>query len=132
MAAAVSQAPLGAGPECVRLLRPVGAGEAVTVADVEPAACAIANPQRPFRMDARWGVAIAARRLTPGEVVSAPAASTLAAVRTGDVLFVSARAGPVTVERRVEAVQPARAGEPVFVRGDDGRVFRAPAPELAP
>lgn len=130
MAVAISRASPGTGAECVRMLRPVGPGEAVTVADVEAVTCAVAKPERPFRLDPRWRVALAARSLIAGEVLAGPAASTLAAVRAGDVLFVIARAGPVTVERRVQAVQPARIGEPLFVRGEDGQVFRAPAPEL--
>lgn len=48
------------------------------------------------------------------------------AVTAGEGLTLIARNGVVTVERRVTALQPARAGGRVFVRDGAGRVFAAP------
>lgn len=135
VAASLMLAPLGVGSaeagECLRVVRPVASGETVVLADVSPTSCED-GVERAFRIDPRWRTLTAVRDLQPGEVLSGAPSSTLAAVRPGDRLFLSIRVGPVTVEREVEAVQAARAGEAVFVRGADGRVFQAPAPEIAP
>jgi hypothetical protein len=55
-------------------------------------------------------------------VAAAPAAP---AVQAGDRLTVRVDVGPVTVEREVRALQPARAGGEVFVRTPEGVVLRA-------
>jgi len=55
-----------------------------------------------------------------------------AAVRRGDHLRLATVAGPVRVERDVEALQPARDGQRLFVRAADGKtlsvVYRTPTP----
>lgn len=55
------------------------------------------------------------------EVASAPEP----AIAAGDELTVRVQVGPVTVEREVRALQPARAGAEVFVRTAEGVVLRA-------
>ena len=46
-----------------------------------------------------------------------------AAVRRGDHLRLATVAGPVRVERDVEALQPARTGQRLFVRAADGKTL---------
>ncbi len=43
----------------------------------------------------------------------------------GDKLVLQSRAGPVTIERTVTAVQPGRSGGRLFVRDAEGRIFAA-------
>lgn len=57
------------------------------------------------------------------------AARPLDNVATGQRLYVTARSGPVAVERQVRALQSARPGQSVFVQAEDGTVFAVPAPE---
>ncbi|MEH3123269.1 MAG: flagella basal body P-ring formation protein FlgA [Sphingomonas phyllosphaerae] len=68
----------------------------------------------------RFRRTIAARVPAPSFVPERPA------VTAGEALTLVARNGVVTVERRVTALQPARAGGRVFVRDGAGRVFAAP------
>ena len=74
-----------------------------------------------------------------GEPAPAPAASGAAspwragdAIHRGDHLHLTTIAGPVRVEREVEALQSARDGQRLFVRAADGQtlsvVYRAPSP----
>jgi flagella basal body P-ring formation protein FlgA len=50
-------------------------------------------------------------------------------VRAGDTLFLRARVGTATVERRVTAAQAGRRGAPIFVRTPDGHLVSAPLAE---
>lgn len=70
---------------------------------------------------------IRVRRVADQTAVSAPPAAPPAApaIRAGDPLTVRIDIGPVTVEREVHAIQPARAGHAVFVRTPEGAVLRA-------
>lgn len=74
---------------------------------------------RPVRA-MRFRRTVAARVPAPAFVPDKPV------VAAGEGLTLVARAGLVTVERRVTALQPARAGGRVFVRDGAGRVFAAP------
>jgi len=114
-------------PACLRLVRAVRAGTVVVAADVEPAPCEAGRMQR-LRWDRAARAPRAAADLQAGDQIRA-AAGVLPVVRAGDRLVLQVRIGPVLVEREVEAVRPARAGEKVFVRGADGAAFAAPTPE---
>jgi len=117
---------------CAVVLAPIAAGEAPRAETLSsPAPCDAAAPPVAFGYDRQAGVVRARRALLVGDAVAAPPAEALAGVRKGDRLTLRAGVGPVVVERDVEAVQPARPGEPVFVRGSGGAVFTAPAPKGA-
>lgn len=112
------------GP-CLAVLHPVSAGALAVRGDFADAPCDGALPA--FRYDRAARTLRAGRDLAPGERVRGPA-SLLSVVRPGDHLALRAHVGPVVVEREVEVVEPARAGEKIIVRGADGHVFSAPAP----
>jgi hypothetical protein len=85
-----------------------------------------ASSARTYRLDAATGAVRLTRGLRAGEAAPFLTSAQLAAVLPGQALFVSAKVGPVRVERRVQAVQPSPAGHAVFVKADDGAVFSAP------
>lgn len=116
---------------CIRLLKPIGLGDAPIAGELEPADCGQTTARRAFGYDVSNHVARAVRPLTAGEIVGALPESSVASVRAGDAYTLTARAGPVVVHRRVVAVQSARPGEEMFVAGDDGEVFAAPQPNPA-
>jgi len=118
-------APQADAGACLRAVRPVAAGAIAVRADFEAAPCAGAGSALAYDRAAR--VARLRRGLEAGEVVRG-SRSALSAVRPGQNLTLQARVGQVAIEREVEVVRPARAGEQVIVRGADGRAFAAPAP----
>ena len=113
---------------CMRVLKPIASGAAPRAGDLEPAPCGENRPRRAFAYDRTTRVARAARALSPGETIAAIPASSLAGVRAGDAYVVTARVGPVRIERHVVAVRSAQAGGRMFVVGDDGEVFATPQP----
>jgi hypothetical protein len=82
--------------------------------------------------DRRTGVLRAARALKLGEILQAPARDIVASVAPGQSLLIEATVGPVRVQRRVEAIQPARPGQRLFARTTDGAVLSIPFPEETP
>ncbi|WP_425999076.1 hypothetical protein [Caulobacter sp. DWR1-3-2b1] len=128
-----SGAAQGDAQTCLRVARPVAAGVLALDGDFEAAGCRGAEPaRRAFRRDRSLGYVVAARDLTPGEILAAPPLRLLAAWRPGQSIRLRVRAGQVTLERSVQVVRPAARGEPVFVRGNDGAVFSASAAMVAP
>lgn len=119
---------LSPGEPCMVVLSPIAAGVAPRAEDLQSAPCGEVRPARAFSFDRTARVARALRALHPGETVAAIAPSSLTAVRPGDAYVVTARSGPVVVQRQVVAVQPAKPGQSMFVKGADGEVFAAPAP----
>lgn len=117
----------GAGPIARVVIAKVPGGRTVTLS--RPALAALirrAIPGAVIAGTARPGV-IAFRG--PAIVRRTPAVVRLAdlpAVKTGDRLTLISRAGPVTVERSVTALQPGRGGRRLFVRDDAGHVSSIP------
>ncbi len=121
-------APVSVGaPSCLQALEPVAAGSVPSRNQFSPAPCGEADLTAAFVWDRQRRVIRAARDLQPGDLVRAPKG--LPHIRPGEAFTLKARVGPVVVERQVTAVQAAQGGGPVFVRGRDGEVFAARAPE---
>lgn len=119
----------GAHPAtCLRSLNTVAGGAVALATDFATAPCEGAVSALAY--DRSAGVARARRDIAAGELVRG-SAQLLGGVQPGSHLTVQAHIGPVVVRRQVEVLRPARAGERVIVRGDDGLVFSAPAPEAA-
>jgi hypothetical protein len=110
---------------CLRALRPMEAGAAAVREDFDETACTARAEALGY--DRIAGLARAGRAIEAGDLVRGLPARTMSAVRPGQSLTLRAAVGPVVVERSVEVLRPARPGAPVFVRGDDGDVFAAPA-----
>ncbi len=128
--------PLSAeAPTCARTRAPIPAGVIITSALVEPMACDADEPAvRQVYYDRLHGVPRAAWNLPTGASlgrVAIPAE----AYDAGETLRLAIATGAVRIEREVEAVQPAVAGEDIFVRDANGVVFRSPTrsePQEAP
>ncbi|WP_028967828.1 hypothetical protein [Sphingomonas phyllosphaerae] len=101
---------------------PAGRGEIV----LSGAALAALMRRAVPSLSARSVRAMRFRRTLAARVTAPAFAPDKPTVAPGDALTLIARAGVVTVERRVTALQPARAGGRVFVRDGAGRVFAAP------
>jgi hypothetical protein len=70
--------------------------------------------------------------MDPGQAVASPPSFGLADVRPGQTLTLASHAGPVLVQRQVQAVQAGRWGQRFFVRDAEGVVFAAAAQEAQP
>ncbi len=110
-----------------RALRP---GEAVRASDLLASECP-AERTPSLRYDPRDGLVRAARTIAAGERLGVVAPLAAELVEQGDTLTLVSRSGPVIVEREVRAAQSARAGEAIFVRDNEGRIFSAPFPRAA-
>jgi len=84
------------------------------------------------RYDAVRGSAVASRDLPAGSPLGHLIVPPPAAVARGDAMTLVSRAGPVTVERPVTALQSVQDGGRVFVRDGSGHVFAAPLAAVAP
>lgn len=135
LAAALAPAPSAASGAparaCVRLTAPLAIGAYPTPAELTPAACGN-MPLAALRYDRRSGVVRADRDLKAGDILLGPPASAVAGVTPGQALLLEATVGPVTVQRRLVAVQAARPGQAVFARTEDGHVISIPYPSDEP
>jgi flagellar basal body L-ring protein FlgH len=109
---------------CMSALAAIPAGAMPVRADFEAAPCP-AETRSALRYEPAGGGVRAVRDIAAGETIAAPPASAMPDVRAGEPLFLVARVGTALVERAVTAVQPGRAGQPLFVRTPEGRVFAA-------
>ncbi len=121
------KAPATTALTCVMAREAVAADAAPTPRSFMPAPCAGVITDALW-FDARSGVVRARRALHPGDVLTVPPASAVAAVAPGDPLVIEATVGPVRVQRRVFALQPARPGEHLFARTSGGSVISIPYP----
>lgn len=112
---------------CLIAGRDMAAGEALVRDEFSAGPCDDPLPGA-LRYDPGQRVARLSRTLKAGDSIAAPPASVFAGVRAGQPLVLAMTVGPVTVERQVTAVRSSAPGQPVFVRGDTGPVFSAPAP----
>lgn len=115
---------------CARVTHTLVPGAFVSADDLTPAVCMSAAPKPAFRYDQPSHSIRAARSLAAGEIVTAVRSSMLPAIAPGQAFLISARVGPVTVERLVRAIQPCRAGQKVFVRGETSTVFAVDCPAV--
>ncbi|HEV2818505.1 MAG TPA: flagellar basal body L-ring protein FlgH [Allosphingosinicella sp.] len=109
---------------CLAALAAIPAGATPVRTDFAAAPCS-AEVRPALRYEPATGAVRAVRDIAAGETIAAPPASALPDVRAGAPLYLVARAGTALVERAVTAAQPGRAGQPIFVRTPEGRVFAA-------
>jgi len=122
------RAEAGAG-ECQVTSAALAAGAAITRDKIAAGPCATMTAA--IRYDAARGYLVARRDLPAGSPLGHLVAPT-ATVARGDAMTLVSRAGPVTVERPVTALQSGREGRRVFVRDSGGHVFAAPVATVAP
>lgn len=102
----------------------VDMGAVIDGRDVLTAPCAKAAP--PARYDGRRHMMIATRRLEKGDVVGRARPFAAPDIAAGEPVTLRTAVGPISIERRVTSLQPARAGGRVFVQDATGKVFAAP------
>ena len=108
---------------CFELRVPVETGDAIEIADVQPAACLTSRQAAPIDFDHVAGILRAGDNLKPGDYLGRVQFPDEPVALAGQQVLLCSSAGPVTIEREVEALQPVVAGGAAFVRGNDGRVF---------
>lgn len=108
----------------------LAAGTVITRDKIAAGPCAAATPA--LRYDAARGYVVARRDLSAGSPLGHLVTPPPAAVARGDVMTLVSRAGPVTVERPVTALQSGSVGRRVFVRDSRGHVFAAPVATVTP
>lgn len=113
------------GASCFAAARPIAAGAVLTAADLAPAPCKAAG-RPPLRYDRASGHPVALAALSAGTYLGrlAPIGDRL--IPAGTPLVLRSRAGVVTIERNVTAMQPGRSGSRMFVRDSSGEIFAVP------
>jgi len=110
---------------CSVLTMPVAAQTPIGPDDVAPVACTKAGRSAAVRFDRRHSIARAAVDLAAGTELEFLAPPRPPSIETGERLTLVSQAGPVVIERGVNALQPGRTGERIFVQDDEGHVFTA-------
>ena len=111
---------------CFQVQAPVEAGAIVDIASFRRVTCGDAHPRKAFRYDQAQRSVRASRMLGVGETVTALPDQLLANVIPGMPIYLTARVGPVTIERRLEALQSARPGQNLFARTVNGEIVSVP------
>jgi len=125
MLASTSAGSPASGRDCLMLAQGVRAGEFLGEAQVLGCPCREDAPPAPLGFDRRVGAPYASADLPAGAYLGP------LTLRPGPVLAARAelrvafRSGPVTVEREVRLLAPARSGERALARTEDGTVFTA-------
>lgn len=109
---------------CFATMSDLAAGAAITAADVTQADCGV-RPIARLRYG-QGGLVIAGEAIPAGAYLGRLPALPKRAIGKGALLTLRSSAGPVTIERSVVAMQPARSGGKLFVRDENGSVFAAP------
>jgi flagella basal body P-ring formation protein FlgA len=117
-------------PTCFAATHALDGGAIVTDADVVEAPCT-SVPQGRVTYDRADGVTRARVDIAANEALGAIMPSPTNTVDANEQLSLVFSIGHVQVERSVRALQPG-AGENLFVRDNDGRVFSAPSPRASP
>ena len=112
----------GARP-CFMLRHNLDAGAYLQPEAVAPAPCRAHTARLPLRFDRRVNAPLLSAPLAAGTYLGPLAVRGGPVIGAGMELHHVARQGPVTIERRVSALQPSRMGQAVFVRAQDGVIF---------
>ncbi len=114
------------GPTCFAAARDLPVGTELTASDLTLVTCRATPGRARVRYDRSRRAPIAAAAITAGTYLGSILLPEEGRVQKGEVLTLRSTAGPVTVERSVTTMQPARAGGRVFVRDSEGNIFAAP------
>jgi hypothetical protein len=121
-----------AAEQCLRAEKALAAGSIAQTTAFVPVACSGEGPARAFDYDRGGHVTRLARALDKDEIVGRFPEFGEAVIEPGEALTLVIAAGSVRVERQVEALQEARAGERLFVRSLDGAVFAVRYEQVRP
>jgi hypothetical protein len=111
--------------ECLRALVPLVADAIPSSKDFVAIICPSKIAEGAFRYDRANHYTHVARTVAAGEIVSRYPEFGVEMVRPGQRLALVVAQGPVRVVETVEALQPARSGERLFVKTHDGQILSA-------
>ncbi|MBR8210767.1 MULTISPECIES: hypothetical protein [Burkholderia] len=125
----ISKANDASSRSCVTVLADLPVDASPSADRIQPVGCPGDGAVRAWRYDAESHVARAARAMTAGEIVPAPAASRLATVHRGGRVFDTIQVGAVTVTRSGTALADAgpQHAAPVLTGNADIQIWRAPS-----
>lgn len=110
--------------KCFEAAASLAAGATLTQADVSEAECDT-RPVARLRYSS-GGLVVAGEPVGAGGYLGRLPRLPERAIGKGAWLTLRSSAGPVTIERSVVAMQPARSGGKLFVKDESGKVFPAP------
>lgn len=120
MAAAAHMAARTASPrECFALRHDIGTRDYLDASNLQPVPCRDLRRSAALRFDRRVNAAALSAPLPAGAYLGRISAQKQRVVAAGSQLRLVITDGPVTVERKVRAMQPARMGRTIFVRGEE-------------
>jgi len=112
----------GARP-CLMLRHDLAAGDYLQPEAMAPAPCRAHAARLPLLFDRRVNALRLSAPLAAGTYLGPLAMRGGPIIGAGTELRHVAHQGPVTIERRVNALQPSRMGRAIFVRTHDGAIF---------
>lgn len=110
---------------CLRTVRAIAPGDAMTRADTEDMPCDRSPGGSGLRFDAHRGTVVAAAPIAAGHYLGAIRLPSAAQVPAGTPMHFRTSEGPVSIEREVVTLQPGRRGGRVFARTGDDQVMAA-------
>ena len=110
-------------PRCLKVLVPLAADTVPVSGDFESADCGGGRIAAAFRYDRANGTTRLSRAVAPGQIVPVYPEFGIGMVQPGQMLQLIVKSGPARIERQVEAMQPARSGQRLFVRSSDGQIL---------
>jgi hypothetical protein len=136
-AAAMIMAALGghaamAAPHCLQARAPLAVGAIPLSEQFAPADCPAAPGEGAFHYDRASGTTTLARAVAQGEIVPVYPEYGADMIHPGQMLHLVVVAGAARIERQVEALQPARPGQRLFVKSADGKILSVRYEETTP
>ena len=108
---------------CLQALAPLAQGAIPRSEQFAIVACPPARADAAFHDDSASHATTLARAIAPGEIVAAYPEYGVDMIHPGQSLRLVVVAGAARIERQVEALQPARPGQRLFVKGADGEIL---------
>lgn len=120
------------GPSCYSARSDLPAGTYIVRADVNQVDCSAARGDARLRYDAAARAPYARDQVAAGSYLGALRLEADRPVARGTAMLLRTRVGPVTIERKVVAIQAGRGGKRLFVRAGDGAAFASRLADQAP
>jgi len=115
--------PVSSPKRCLRALLTLSPNEVPSPKSFERTECPSGGVSAAFRYDRVHGTSRTSRAVSEGEIVRAFPEFGTDLVLPGDVLHLVIVSGFVRIERQVEAMQSARSGQRLFVKGQNGEIL---------
>lgn len=120
---APSSARAGKPTVCFATRHTIPAGRYLIADDAAPVPCDPAASRAKLSYDRKAGAVFAGSELTAFTYLGSVSLPGAAPLKAGSKLVLRTVSGPVTIDRTVQALQPARPGSRLFVRTNDGEIL---------